>query len=595
MAALLTLMLLMYPPLAHWSIHQDKPEYAVYLLGLLCILPALPAIYRNRRISLGAGAAILLGLTLLLFPGWQGINLMQLTPVVINALLGALFANSLVLQRVPLITRLASIMRGGVMPKPVVAYTRKLTFVWTLFFFLLAATGLLLAILSPLETWSLFANLISYLLIVCLFLGEYFFRRWYLGELVDYSFTDFIKGIFRLDYRQIFRSRRLPDASHCILLCERRDLFIIGFIAVLMRRQTLLLPSNRTHGALQDVLVDYPSACCLVDHGSIPLGLPGLDCSLFDHEQGESTVIPTIPADHLTAIVFTSGTTGKPEPNPKYWGELVAGSLLLQQRLQVNQRSMIVATVPPQHMYGLETSVLAPLLSGASVYGGRPFYPADVQQALALTDSPSMLVTTPLHLRACVAAALHWPGVQQVISATAQLDQELAVKAEQVMQTRVREIFGCSEAGSFASRNPARENDWQMYDGMQIEQDGDTALISGGHLSQAFRFMGRQSDMIKIAGKRASLAELNIKLNSIEGVSDGVFLMREQQQASVPRLLALVVAPTLDMLQIQHALAASIDPVFLPRPLLKVDGLPRNEANKLPKQAMDSLLAELGY
>jgi len=410
-------------------------------------------------------------------------------------------------------------------------------------------------------------------------------------------------------YRAAQLAERLPDASHCILLCERRDLFIIGFIAVLMRRQTLLLPSNRTHGALQDVLVDYPSACCLVDHGSIPLGLPGLDCSLFDHEQGESTVIPTIPADHLTAIVFTSGTTGKPEPNPKYWGELVAGSLLLQQRLQVNQRSMIVATVPPQHMYGLETSVLAPLLSGASVYGGRPFYPADVQQALALTDSPSMLVTTPLHLRACVAAALDWPGVQQVISATAPLDQELAAEVEQVMQTQVREIFGCSEVGSFASRNPARENDWQMYDGMQIEQDGDTALISGGHLSQAvpladhiqvlsadsFRFMGRQSDMIKIAGKRASLAELNIKLNSIEGVSDGVFLMREQQQASVPRLLALVVAPTLDMLQIQHALAASIDPVFLPRPLLKVDGLPRNEANKLPKQAMDSLLAELGY
>lgn len=207
MAALLTLMLLAYPPLAHWSIHQGKPEYALSLLGLLCALAALSAIYRNRRVGLGGGAAILLGLTLLLFPGWQGINLMQLTPVVINTLLGSLFANSLVLQRVPLITRLASIMRGGVMPAQVVAYTRKLTFVWALFFFLLAATSLFLAIFSSLETWSLFANLLSYLLIICLFLGEYFFRCWYLGELVDYSFTDFIKGIFRIDYRHMFRRR----------------------------------------------------------------------------------------------------------------------------------------------------------------------------------------------------------------------------------------------------------------------------------------------------------------------------------------------------------------------------------------------------
>ncbi len=418
----------------------------------------------------------------------------------------------------------------------------------------------------------------------------------------------------QLSYRQVLcraehLAKRLPDARYCILLCERRDLFIVGFIASLIRQQTLLLPSNRTDSALQDILADYSEAYCLVDEYPVPLGLPGLDCAWIDLLSDESSTIPLLPPEHLTAIVFTSGTTGKPEPNLKYWGDLVAGSTLLQQRLQVNRTSVIVATVPPQHMFGLETSVLAPLLAGASTYGGRPFYPADVWQALALADSPPILVTTPLHLRACVAAALDWPRVQQVISATAPLDQGLAVSAERVMRTQVREIFGCSEAGSFASRSSARESDWQMYEGMDIEQTGETAKITGGHLpetvslndqiqvlsSKSFRFMGRHSDMIKIAGKRASLSDLDIKLNSIPGVSDGKFVMREQQQTSVPRLLALVVAPELNVHQIQQALAASIDPVFLPRPLLKVDRLPRNDAYKLPKQALDTLLAELGY
>ncbi len=417
----------------------------------------------------------------------------------------------------------------------------------------------------------------------------------------------------RLSYSQVlYRTERLatrlPDTSHCILMCERRDLFIISFIAVLMRRQTLLLPSNRTEGVLQELMADHPGAYCLWDQDHVPPGLPGLNCSSIDQEQGYSIAIPTLPADHLAAIVFTSGTTGRPAPNLKYWGDLVTGSTLLQQRLQVNRSSFIVATVPSQHMYGLETSVLASLLSGACVYGGRPFYPADVQQALGLADSPAMLVTTPLHLHACVSVALDWPRIQQVISATAQLDQALAVTAEQVMGTQVREIFGCSEAGSFASRNSAIETDWQMYDGMQIEQTGETTLISGGHLpqsvaladqiqvrsSECFRFMGRQSDMIKIAGKRASLSELNAKLNSIAGVSDGIFVMREQRKVSAPRLLALVVAPDLDVSQILRSLAVFIDPVFLPRPLLKVRRLPRNEANKLPKQALVALLAELG-
>jgi acyl-coenzyme A synthetase/AMP-(fatty) acid ligase len=268
-----------------------------------------------------------------------------------------------------------------------------------------------------------------------------------------------------------------------------------------------------------------------------------------------------------------------------------------------------VATVPPQHMFGLETSVLAPLLVGACTYAGRPFYPEDVRQALALADTPPTLVSTPLHLRACVAAALEWPPVQQVISATAPLDRDLAANVEQIMRTRVTEIFGCSEAGSFASRMSAMECDWQMYPGMVIEQAGEKAQISGGHLPEAislsdhlqilsstsFRFVGRHSDMIKVAGKRASLSELNIKLNSIPGVSDGIFVMREQQQNSVSRLLALVAAPGLDVAEIQQALAASIDPVFLPRPLLKVEALPRNDAQKLPRQALDRLLSELGY
>lgn len=207
MTALFSLMLLMYPPLLHWSIHHDKLEYAAYLLSLLLILPCLMSIYRNRRLSLGGGAVILVGMVLLLFSRRQGTNLMLLMPVVINGLLCGLFANSLRDGNTALITRIACIMHNGSIPLRVADYTRNVTIVWAMFFFLLALINLLLMLFASLEIWSLFANLLSYGLIACLFLVEYLFRRRYLREWVDYSFADFIKGVIRLDYAQIFRGR----------------------------------------------------------------------------------------------------------------------------------------------------------------------------------------------------------------------------------------------------------------------------------------------------------------------------------------------------------------------------------------------------
>lgn len=406
-------------------------------------------------------------------------------------------------------------------------------------------------------------------------------------------------------YKASKLAEKLPDKPCCMLLCERRDLFITAYLAVLMRKQTLLLPPSKAKTVLQDLLKEYPHAYTLVDEESED----AVACDWTDKLEGKCFDIPELDADHTVAIVFTSGSTGKPVANEKSWGELHQGSRLLQQRLQMDADTAVVATVPPQHMYGLETSVLAPLLLGASVYSGKPFYPADVYQAVSLNSRGKvMLVTTPLHLRACQRSDLSWFGIRQIVSATAPLDGQLAVTTEEEMKARVVEIFGCTETGSFASRYTAIEERWQMYDGMNTERTEQGWRICGGHLAAAvvladeveiindrsFRFLGRRGDMIKIAGKRISLAELNMRLNAVQGVEDAVFV-QPRRSNGVGRLMALVVAPDVELTQIRQALSQMFDPVFLPRPLLKVKKLPRNSANKLPRQALDALLAELGY
>jgi acyl-coenzyme A synthetase/AMP-(fatty) acid ligase len=106
-----------------------------------------------------------------------------------------------------------------------------------------------------------------------------------------------------------------------------------------------------------------------------------------------------------------------------------------------------------------------------------------------------------------------------------------------------------------------------------------------------FLLHGRLADMVNIAGKRSSFAYLNAQLNAIPGVVDGVFFLRESTTGTtqVSRLGAVVVAPTLDVAALTELLRQRIDPVFLPRPLILVERLPRNATGKLPQQALQRL------
>jgi acyl-coenzyme A synthetase/AMP-(fatty) acid ligase len=85
------------------------------------------------------------------------------------------------------------------------------------------------------------------------------------------------------------------------------------------------------------------------------------------------------------AIGYTSGSTGTPSANVKTWGSFHASNAgnLAMLHAAVGARFDVVATVPPQHMYGMEMSVLMPLLGDVGVHAGRPFFPADVAAALA--------------------------------------------------------------------------------------------------------------------------------------------------------------------------------------------------------------------
>lgn len=401
----------------------------------------------------------------------------------------------------------------------------------------------------------------------------------------------------------------LPESGHVFNLCEDRYCFTVAFAAAVVRGQTNLLPPSRTTGIIQELAADYPDSYQLFD--TEPVGDELQAVRVAANADGEiETSPPKIDGAHIAAIAFTSGSTGKPKGNAKTWGSLYVGTELAQARFLegLYGTPTVVATVPPQHMYGLETTVLLALHGGAVMHGGRPFYPQDVAAALSETEAPRVLVTTPVHLRALVTAETSLPPISFSVSATAPLDAELAAAAEQLTGAPVREIYGFTEAGSIASRRRLDGDTWRLYQGLSLQWRQQTAWVAGGHLPEPvplsdliepggydrFVLVGRSSDMVNIAGKRASLADLTQKLMAIDGVEDGVMVLPDDENATgTVRLAALVVAHELSERDIVEALRGQTDPVFLPRPIYKVNALPRNAASKLPRKEVMRLLNEI--
>ena len=356
---------------------------------------------------------------------------------------------------------------------------------------------------------------------------------------------------------------QLPAHGAAVNLCSDRYDFIVGMAAALVRGHASLLPPDaradtlsrlrESHGEGLFALVDDPA-----------LQTPGMTRLVIEKSAGpapaeavDPAAVPMIDAERHAASLLTSGSTGAPQPHAKTWRTLTGDVAVAVERLcrVLDLPSLagltLVATVPVQHSYGLESSVLLAMLGGAAFDSGRPFFPADVAQALASVPRPRALVTTPFHLKTLLLSGIALPEVDLILSATAPLSPQLAAQAEQALH------------------------------GVLLDE-------------RRFRLFGRANDLIHVAGRRSSLAHLNYHLNSIPGVDDGAFWLPDEVADGVVRPIAFVVAPELTAAAIVGALRQRLEPVFVPRRVVHVKGFPREGTGKLTVRALrEFALAQL--
>ena len=111
----------------------------------------------------------------------------------IHLFLAVLFGSTLRAGRQPLITTLAERVHRVFTPD-MVAYTRKVTLAWTLYFIAMAVLSLLLYAFAPFGAWALFANLLTPLAIAAMFGAEYLLRYHLHPEFERTSVADAVRS-----------------------------------------------------------------------------------------------------------------------------------------------------------------------------------------------------------------------------------------------------------------------------------------------------------------------------------------------------------------------------------------------------------------
>jgi acyl-coenzyme A synthetase/AMP-(fatty) acid ligase len=418
-------------------------------------------------------------------------------------------------------------------------------------------------------------------------------------------------------------------AKHCLNVCQDRYQITVLLAAVMLAQQVSLLPPNTAELTLNSLCKEFEGTFVVCDEAHLAqfeaAGQPYSKGTLtFEQlcEQGHSLLhSDTSPnnisfdAEQCVGILFTSGSTGDPTPNPRSWGALCESARAEAHALELFElvslqdtaaRPTVVGTVPAQHSYGIESTVAMCLQNRFAIASDASFFPADILAALANVPRPRVLVTTPYHLKLLLEAIelTAAPTIDVVVSATAPLSPQLAALAEKQLGCPVREIFGSTESGQIAARRTTKTDLWTLFPNTFLESKNDQTWASGGHVSgekllndiveilpdHQFKLLGRTSDMVNMAGKRTSLGNLNFHLNSIDGVLDGVFYLPEGEDgALITRLQAVVVTTELSSAQIIAELRKKIDPIFLPRKIRIVAQIPRNATGKVTQAILNSL------
>ena len=415
------------------------------------------------------------------------------------------------------------------------------------------------------------------------------------------------------------------DNSHVLLVFENdRYAMAAALIGALHRGHAVALPSSSRRDSILAVNARSETVAIVHDtDAGIPISFaslmtdvpsPGPRAGATDRDadpdpgRGVPLSSPIVVRPGVIATVFTSGTMGPTTPWPKTSAELLGEAQTLGTTFDVEPEARIVGTIPPGHIYGLLFTVLLPLMRGAAFSRDTPHHAEAISHCIRENEA-SILVTVPVQVRALGALAEGaLPNLRRVFSSTGPLPEAVAESFAARFGLPVTEIFGSTETGGIASRvrQLGAAERWQPLDGVQISKtsDGqlevDSAFMHSDlprpfesadlveiHADGSFTHLGRSDGVVKIGGRRVSIPEVEECIRQHADVDDVAVVAIPVDGGRGHQLLAAVTPVPSDVIDLpdtlRKLLRKKFEPSCLPKRILVVDSIPKEENGKVPR------------
>ena len=295
-----------------------------------------------------------------------------------------------------------------------------------------------------------------------------------------------------------------------VLSCQYADGFVPGLLGAWLAGATVELLPNVQPATLDRVDAD-PEIDRVLHDGAAHQGRSAKALYVPDVIQqptsARATGWPTI-----AAMMSTSGTTAQPRYVVKKMAQLVDEIDVLA--TVIPPARTVLATVPLSHLYGMLWGVLLPLRFGARIVSHGALLPGELA-AVIEREGVDLMISTPAHLRAMANVAM--PRGLRVISSGARMPPELHMSLATGHGWHVTEVLGSTETGGIATRTQPLDS-LTPLPRVTVTAPGGRLVVESPWSGErravlddlvelddrgGFRHVGRSSELIKIAGKRA--------------------------------------------------------------------------------------------
>ena len=339
--------------------------------------------------------------------------------------------------------------------------------------------------------------------------------------------------------------------------------------------------------------------------------------------------------DDLAAILYTSGTTGRPKGAMLTHGNLSSNALVLRDYWGFTATDVLLHALPIYHVHGLFVALHCALLSGARVIFQKGFA---AERAIALLSDATVMMGVPTYYTRLLDSpdfteyAAH--NVRLFISGSAPLLEETFADFEVRTGKRILERYGMTEVG-MACSNPldgervagtvgfalpgvsvriadeeGREvprgtvgvlemtgpnvfaGYWRLPDKTAEEFRPDGYFVSGdmAQMDEAGRvtIVGRAKDLIISGGLNVYPKEVELCLDSLPGVRESAVIgvAHPDFGEGVTGVVVPDGSEKLDPEALLDSLSGTLAKFKQPKRIFVVDELPRNAMGKVQKKAL---------